>query len=493
MTTLGKLIRTTAFKLSAIYLVVFALFALLLLGYVAYNTRALLTRQLVTVVETEAKSLVDDYERGGIRQLIESVDQRSRRPGANLLMVTDSQGRGIVGNIAGLPTGTLDQDGWLEVAYERTITGKDGQATRERHEAIVRAIMLPSGFRLIVGRDVGEQETFRGIIRSGFMFAFSLIVLVALIGGVIVARRVMRRIDAVSQSSRAIMAGNLSERIPVTGSGDEFDRLADSLNAMLERIETLMQGLKDVSDNIAHDLKTPLTRLRNRAEDALRANPDEEGYREALATTIEESDQLIRTFNALLMIARVEAGAPRAAFSDVDLTAIVADVAELYDPVAEDAGVTLSFTPGPPVRTRANRELISQTLANLIDNALKYAANDDMVHGETAARPEDQSPHITLSVINQEGLIQLSVADNGPGIPEEARQRVLERFVRLDKSRSQPGSGLGLSLVNAVAGLHGGQINLDDNKPGLIVTLELPVREWEDGEHGGDTDGHSQH
>jgi signal transduction histidine kinase len=263
------------------------------------------------------------------------------------------------------------------------------------------------------------------------------------------------------------MQGDLHERLPVAGTGDELDRLAVNLNAMLERIEALMHGLKEVSDNIAHDLKTPLTRLRNRSEDALRAAENVSQYRAALESTIEESDGLIRTFNALLMIARAESGQAVGDMIEFDAAEVVRDIGDLYEPLADEKGVTLKVDPAAAAPVRGNRELISQALANLVDNAIKYGASG-------AARPHGQPPEIALGTIDKGDRILLTVADSGPGIPAPDRARVLERFVRLEQSRCEPGSGLGLSLAAAVARLHGGELTLDDNRPGLRVVISLP-------------------
>jgi len=269
--------------------------------------------------------------------------------------------------------------------------------------------------------------------------------------------------DSITATSAKIMQGNLSERVPVTRRNDEFDSLAGNLNEMLDRIEQLMQGLKDVTDNVAHDLKTPLTRLRSRAEAATREDADVEIMRTALQATITESDQLIRIFNALLMIARVEAGAPASAFSDLDLSEVAADVVELYVPVAEDKGFELKAHIEPEVRLHTNRALISQALINLVENAIKYAGG-----------PKENGPiEVTLSRTGTS--VCLCVSDKGPGIPDRDRERVLDRFVRLEKSRTEPGSGLGLSLASAVAHLHKGRLNLTNNNPGLRACIELPV------------------
>ena len=267
--------------------------------------------------------------------------------------------------------------------------------------------------------------------------------------------------------ARSIMAGDLAGRLPVAGTGDELDRLADNLNAMLERIEGLMGGLKEVSDNIAHDLKTPLTRLRNRCEQALRGARGVAEYRAALESTIGESDELIRTFDALLMIARAESGHARDNMVEFDAAAIARDVGELYEPLADEKGLALKVEAPAEAPVRGNRELISQALANLIDNAIKYAAPDTVkVNGVPA--------EILVKAGADADRITLTVADHGPGIAAADRGRVVERFVRLEQSRSQPGSGLGLSLASAVARLHGGELKLEDNEPGLKSIIALP-------------------
>jgi signal transduction histidine kinase len=275
---------------------------------------------------------------------------------------------------------------------------------------------------------------------------------------------VLKRIDGMTETAQSIMAGDLKGRLAIAGTGDELDRLADNLNAMLDRIGELMAGMQQVSDNIAHDLKTPLTRLRNRAEEALRTASTSDELRAALDGSIDEADNLIRVFNALLMIARLETGRVSDSMADLDLSDIVAGMAELYEPLAEEAGLTLRTRIAPSLRVAGNRELLGQALANLIDNALKYGAATD------GAEPE-----IVVAAERVGQTIELSVADHGQGIAEADRGRVLERFVRLDQSRSKPGFGLGLSLAVAVVRLHGGQLRLDDNRPGLRVVMTLPA------------------
>ena len=461
MTALGKLIRTTAFKLTLVYLGVFILFAASLLGYFALNTRRLITEQITATVNGEVNGLSEQYGQGGLRRLVTVVDVRSRRPGSSLYLVTTPSGEGLAGNVGSLEPGVLDRPGWLETSYHRLESPEGAD-----HRALVRVVQLPGGFRLLVGRDREERERLFGIVVNAGQWSLALVIVLGLIGGFFVSRRVLSRIDAMTGTAQTIMAGDLSGRLPVAGTGDELDRLADNVNAMLERIEALMRGLKEVSDNIAHDLKTPLTRLRNRCEQALRSAAGEASYRAALESTIAESDELIRTFDALLMIARAESGQARDNMAEFDASEIARDVGELYEPVADEKGIALKVEAPAAAPVHGNRELVSQALANLIDNAIKYAGPNGKINGMPA--------EIVVKAGNDGDRITLSVADRGPGIPDADRGRVVERFVRLEQSRSEPGSGLGLSLASAVARLHGGELKLEDNHPGLRTTIALP-------------------
>jgi signal transduction histidine kinase len=461
MTALGKLLRTTAFKLTLVYLTVFALFAVFLLAYFAWNTRRLITEQITQTVDAEITGLAEQYRQGGIRRLVFVVDARSRRPGSSLYLVTTRAGEGLAGNVGSLATGILETSGWTETAYRR-LDDPDGV----EHHALVRVFQLPAGFRLLVGRDLEERERLYDIVLAAGRWSLAIVIVLGVAGGFFVTRRVLKRVDAMTETTRKIMDGDLAGRLPIAGTGDELDRLATNLNAMLERIEALMHGLKEVSDNIAHDLKTPLTRLRNRCEEALRLAEDESQYRAALESTIEESEALIRTFNALLMIARAESGQARDGMTDIDAAEIARGVGELYEPLADDKGIHLKVEAPAAAPVHGNRELISQALANLVDNAIKYGA------GMNGAEAE-----IVVTARGEGDRILLAVADSGGGIPAADRGRAVERFVRLEQSRSQPGSGLGLSLASAVARLHGGDLKLEDNHPGLRTVISLPRAE----------------
>lgn len=459
VTALARLLRTTAFKLSLLYFAVFTGLSGFLLVSISRNTDALMTEQVVQTVDAEIEGLADQYARGGARGLVSAIDGRARRPDASLYLFVDFAGNVLAGNIARLPTTVLEEaDGGVRrVKYAR------GEGETER-EAVVRTFEVPGGFRLLVGRDLGEQTRFRDILGGALRVWLAVVVVMAVVTWAFVSRRVLKRIDAIAASSRQIMDGNLSQRLPVAGNGDEFDRLAVSLNAMLERIEQLMQNLRDVTDNIAHDLKTPLTRLRTRLETTLHEARGEADLREALEATIEDSEGLIRIFDALLRIARVEAMSPDRGLEPVDVAAIAEELADLYGPVLEDEGGSLRLDLKPVPKALGNRELIAQVLVNLIENALKYARREN---GQPLA--------ITVMVSQEKDRILLSVADNGPGIALKDRDRVLDRFVRLEQSRTEPGYGLGLSLVRAIARLHGGTLALQEAGPGLKAQIDLMV------------------
>ncbi|MGO4704497.1 ATP-binding protein [Microvirga sp. 2MCAF38] len=458
MTALGKLFRTTAFKLSFAYLVIFTIFAFVALAYVAWNAQRVLDDQFVSTIQAEISGLSEQYRVGGLRRLVNVVDRRSRTPGASLYLVTTEAGERVAGNIGALPPGVIDQPGQFETDYART-----DETNATPGHAIVRVYLLPGGFRLVVGRDVEERARLRDAIQRAFGYSLILITVLGCAGGWFITKRVLKRVDDMTETTRVIMAGDLDGRLRIEGTGDELDRLAQNLNAMLDRIGELMKGIQEVSDNIAHDLKTPLTRLRNKADEALRTAKTPDELRAALDANIEESDNLIRIFNALLIIARLEAGNAREALSDFDASGVVADVAELYEALAEEAHTPLEVSIEEGLTVHGNRELLGQAVANLLDNALKYGAGANASIKVTASRQTDR--------------VVIVVADRGPGIPEAERDRVLERFVRLENSRSSPGFGLGLSLVSAVARLHGGGLKLEDNAPGLRAVLTLPLKE----------------
>ena len=466
MYRLSQLWRTSTVRLTATFILIFVLFAILLLGFITWQSSVQIQRQQTDDIDRELTSLQRIEANQGIRALAFAVDRLSGRPGPGVYFLGDATGQYLLGNISELPVEALRDPGVYSFDYEPAdpLNEPNGPPRPPKPGfAVVHSVLLENGMVLAVGRDVVERRGYSAIIVQTFLVGVIGIILFSIVAGGLTARRVLRRIDAIRDTSTNIMSGNLSERVPITKRNDEFDGLATNLNAMLDRIEALLQGLKEVTDNVAHDLKTPLTRLRNQAEAALRDGASDASRQEALATTITESDRLIQTFNALLMIARAEAGAPSGALADVDVSAVVADVAELYGPVAEDEGITIETAITPDVHLRANRELIGQAMVNLLENAVKYA--------KPLAGPTGR---ITIGLRQANGRVIIEVADNGPGIPVEDRKRVLERFVRLDMSRTEAGSGLGLSLVDAVTRLHGGVFSIEDNNPGVRAVMDLP-------------------
>ncbi|ACP24578.1 sensor protein [Sinorhizobium fredii NGR234] len=462
MSKFGVLFRTTAVRLSALYLVLFSLCAVFLVFYVTGMSERLLQQQTREAIAVEAAQIEDIYERAGVNGMLRSLERRARQPGANLYVIAGPSGEILAGNVAGLEPGLLDDEGWKSEPFRYRRFTDENRA--DNHVALAQVLVLDNGLRILVGRDLQEPEKFRVLVRQALVVALGIMGLGALVIWFGIGRNALRRIDRMSEASTKIMAGDLSQRLPTSGSGDEFDRLSESLNAMLGRIEKLNEGLKQVSDNIAHDLKTPLTRLRNKAEAAL-ASKEGGNQNGALEEIIGESDQLIRTFNALLMISRVEAGSAVAEMSEVDLSGIVGDCAELYEPAAEENALRLEADIQPGVVISGNRELIGQALGNLIDNAIKYAEGAE-------------NPLLRVEMKKGGGNAVLTVADHGPGVPDTMRGEVVKRFVRLDESRSKPGTGLGLSLVEAVMEMHHGSLHLSATEPdgrGLTVRMVFPA------------------
>ncbi len=459
------LLRTTALRHALIYFGVFALAAAVAVAYIFWRTNVMLAVKQENSVQAEIVALDEQYRTGGIESLRRAVAERSETPGNNLYLVTDAEGRWLAGNLKEISPDLWNSKGRVVFVYRRPALSS---GTGERL-AFAKVIRLTNGYRLIVGRDIEDQREFESIIRTAFLWTLAGMALLGFGVAFIMNRHLLRRLSAITETSRTIMAGDLSRRVPLTGSGDEFDDLSASLNAMLQRIVELIDGFKEVSDNIAHDLKTPLSRLRNRIETALREARGEEAYREALSAAIEDADDLIKTFDALLSIARLEAGAAsNSGRTRFDLNTVVTDVCELYEPVAEERGMELVQVQAPEIMVEGERQLLAQAIANVVDNAIKYAAP-----GSEVTVADDDKPKITVKLEARENWTEISVSDTGPGIPSADRERALKRFVRLEASRSRPGSGLGLSLVAAVMHLHGGHVALADNHPGLKVILML--------------------
>ncbi len=457
-----SLLATSTFRLAAAYLVIFALTVGAVLGYVYYNTVVLLERQTDETIRTEVLGIADQYGLLGLQGVADLIKRRSEDERGSIFLLVNPDNERIAGNLQNLPVQAVGADGYIDFPVVARVGSRF-----ENHSGRGYHIPLSGGYRMLVGRDVEEQRSFRDLIRRTLFGALGFALIAGLGGGLFTSRRFLRRVDALANTSRDIMNGDLSQRMPVRGSGDELDRLSLSLNEMLDQIARLMTGMKDVTSNVAHDLKTPLTRMKARVEGALRSGSIDD-QRLALTQTIEECDHLLHTFNALMSIARTEAGQAREGMQLINASEIIDEVAELYEPMIEEAGGTLlveKIGAVPSLPIRADRQLLAQALSNLLENAIKYGT------GESGLA-------ISITGHSDNGFVDIVVSDRGPGIAEAELERVKERFVRLDESRSQPGNGLGLSLVSAVMKMHGGKFTLSNGTPGLRAHLEFPPADW---------------
>ena len=448
--------RTHAFRLAALYFLVFAASVLTVLFFVYWTSANFVERQTETTLDAEITGLAEQYAQRGLSGLVQIVAARSagNRGDAMLYLVTDPDGRPLAGNIESWPLGVPARSGWLSFSVEARVHGR--LVTNPARGSL---IIIPGGYRLLVGRDISDAAAFRNRVKLTLLWSGLVALGVGALGGAAMSRNLLRRVELVNRTSERVMAGNLSDRVPLDGTSDEFDLLAANLNRMLDQIERLMTAMREVTDDVAHDLRTPLARLRARLELALIGPTDPGAQSEAIRAAIDEADRMLATFNALLRIAEAEAGAGHGRVEALDLGEVARSAAELYEPVAEEKGFRLALAIEPNVEIRGDRHLMSQALANLLDNSLKYANGGEL----------------QVQVFRDGDFAVLEVADRGSGIPEGNREAVFDRFVRLEPSRSTPGNGLGLSLVRAVVHRHQGTVTLGDNRPGLRVRLAFPM------------------
>ena len=454
-----ELFRTSTFRLALFYFGLFATSVLGLLGFVYWQTVVYADQQTNETIDAEITGLAEQYRQRGLSGLIEVINDRSQsgHSGSMLYLLADDRQRPLAGNLNRWPDATVEPSGWM---YFPVKSGSSASAGK--HVAQATSFLLAGGYQLLVGRDLAERAALTKRVEGALGWAAAFTLMLGLVGGLLMSRRVLARIEAINKSADLVMAGDLSRRIPARAGGDEFDRLARNLNAMLERIELLMRGMRQVSDNVAHDLRSPLGRLRTRLEMALRQ--ESLGFDEAravLGDAIADADRLLATFSALLEIASMESGSMGAELAEVDLVPLLRDLADIYEPAADDAGLSLTLIlVDKTLAVRGNAHLLGRVFANLVDNAIKYAPAPGRIEIEAAGGFP---------------FVRVEVRDSGPGIPAASREQVFERFSRLDDSRSSPGSGLGLSLVRAIVLWHGGTVLLEDNLPGLRVVVSLPV------------------
>ena len=448
----GRLLRTASFRLAAFYALLFGASAIALFLVIYFIAAKAMQRQVTTAIEGEISFLSEEHRLGGQGQVSDRIARRlsSGRHRALFYLLQDASGRVLAGNLPAMPA----REGWLEIPI------RPGEEEHDEGERRLLALgrRLPDGSYLVVGEDAhGIDEVEETIVRA-FAWGLAGTLVLAVAGGALVSAGFLRRIDAINRTTNAIVEGNLSNRVPARGTGDELDRLATNLNQMLDRIQSLMANVRQVSSDIAHDLRTPLTRLRQRLETARIESTSPDEYASVVDRALEDVDELLGIFTALLRIAQIEAGAHRAMSERVDLSDVFRTIADTYAPVADDQGQRLVAEIAGGVSVRGDRQLLVQMLANLVENALRHTPR-----GST----------ITLSLADTADGPRGMVADTGPGIPEDARAKVFQPFYRLEASRSTPGSGLGLAMVAAIANMHGIAIELAGNDPGLRVTLEF--------------------
>jgi signal transduction histidine kinase len=447
---LPKLFRTSSFRLTLLYAGLTGASFLLLFGVVSWSTTRFMDRQIDATVASELSEIQADAQDSGPEHLRGVVQSMIGRVPGYYYLLQDTSGTVLAGNLPATDP----------VPGVREWQGSAKHPQSDYSGIRGCGVMLAGGAYLFVGLSTHQLHEMREMVERSFLSGLGLAILLALGGGAAMSLGVLRKIEAVSQTSRDIVGGDLQRRIPVRGSGDEFDHLATSLNVMLDRIQALMEGLRQVSTDIAHDLRTPLTRLRQRLELAQRRGGDEQAFDAVLEATLRDIDSILETFGALLRIAQIESGARKAGFARVDLSELLRTVIEVYQPALEEKGQTLGGNIGPDLQVRGDRELLTQLFANLLENAIRHCP---------------AGAHVEVNARRRGSRVEVAVADNGPGIPAELRSKVLQRFFRLETSRTTPGNGLGLSLVAAVAALHETQIELIDNAPGLRAVVGLPV------------------
>ena len=448
---LTKTLTSSTFKLALIAIATFGVIVSAIFGYVYLSTSAYVRSRSDRAIMAEHVDLRDVYERSGREELIGVIRQRAAEKAfaGHIYFLMDSSSAVLAANLGAWPPTTVTSSGWTEFRAPSP-QGTTGPLVRGMTDTFA------SGDRLLVGRDISDLDHFTGEIETAVISGVSLIFVLAAVASILVTRRTVGRIEQINATSRAIMASGLDKRIPLRGTHDEWDRVAANLNLMLERIETLMGEVKQVSDNLAHDLRTPLTRMRGRLEKAYHGKHFGEDAQVLIGDTIADLDAVLRIFTSITRIAQIETQVRKQAFRTVNLVEIAREVVELYDAAAEQSGSRLTMTGNGEVPVIGDRDLIFDAIANLVDNAIK--------HGRPGG-------HVVVASETVNGSPVVSITDDGPGIPANQHEQVFKRFYRLEQSRYTPGNGLGLSLVAAVARLHGARIEMSDNAPGLQFKL----------------------
>ena len=454
---LTKTLRSSTFRLALVSIAIFGTIVFALFAYVYWSTATYVRGRADHGIEGERVILRQAFAAGGRSALMVAIERRisdKRFDGAYYLL-TDAQLTPRAGNLSPWPASLQDATGW------HTLSGRDWNADAADAPAL-RAFVetLPDGSHLLIGATIGDLDAFARNIATALVAGGLLLLVIAAVASVSVTRRTVGRIESINATSRAIMQSGLGERIPLRGTRDEWDQVAENLNQMLDRIEVLMDEVKQATDNVAHDLRTPLARMRGRLEKASARARAAKTDQALIADTIADLDAVLRIFTSLTRISQIEASGGRVAFRPVDLSEIAGKVVELCDAAVEERGGRLTLTVDGPAVINGDRDLLFDALANLVDNGIK--------HGHPGGR-------VAVEIVRDDETATITITDDGPGIPLEEHSHVFKRFYRLERSRQTPGNGLGLSLVAAVARLHQAEVVLIDNTPGLTVRLSFPA------------------
>jgi signal transduction histidine kinase len=453
-----KLFRSAGFRFGVIYALLLATSATALAIFLWWATAGLLDRQTEAAINADAQGLAERWADGGLPALVVTIEDRLAQniDDDAIYLLVDPNMKRIAGNLASWPPSVTEAGPWYGLPVMRA--GMKSLADVQRYD-------LLGGFHLLIGRDVQVRSWLRTMLTDALLWAVVVVVLMATVGALVVRNLLRRTLANVSATAAAIAGGDFAQRVKLTGRGDEFDQVAEVINDMLDRIERLMDGVRQVSNAIAHDLRTPITRARTRLEDAALHAETPDDLRAAIERATLDLDGIVAVFQALLRIAEIEAGSRRSSFARLDLVPLLAEVAELYGAVAEDRGIVLEVETPEVVTAFGDKAMIQQALANLVDNAVKFS-------------PPGGTVRLSATVSD---MVFVAVSDQGSGIAPDEREKATDRFYRGESARSTPGSGLGLSLVQAVAHLHGGELRLEDNRPGLRAIVALPLPEDEDG------------
>ena len=451
-----RLLRSSSVKLALSYAGLFVASSLLLVGLLWWGTAGYLDRETTAVIRADVTAVRDDLPYRGIAGVIETVEDRAEAAtdGRAGYLLADARLKPIVGNIATWPAEVKPKPGW----YQASIILVGRYRTME-----IESVVLPGGYHLLVGHDIQDRAAVRAMIVKGLGWAAAGAFVIAIVGGLFVRRAVLRRIEAINTTAGAIVHGDLSRRLPTRDNADEFDQLAQTINLMLAQIETLIERVRNTTNTVAHDLRTPLGELRAELEDLTRGKVSSAAILDGVQKAVSRLDRVIGIFNALLRLAEIDSGTRRSGFRHVDAAALAVEVAELYTPLAEEKGVAFELSATGESAVNGDPYLLAQAVGNLVDNAVKYA-------------PRRGSVSLCVAPV-EDGHVDITVTDDGPGIADGDKGHVTERFYRCQGEDKPNGVGLGLSLVEAVARLHNGRLQLLDHDPGLVAVLSLPSEE----------------